>query len=192
MTGARYQNSGSLVNFQSRERNGAFGPAARVGDRAAERTDQKAEWSGGFRNSSREPQRGSQVLPVWRRSLSRGSQSRQVLGTGRGLCRRVVKRHGQSQDWEKEPQGFHVAIGSEVFSFAVGRRLKRRSAICAKKMGTMLMNRGVAFVSIDFCGWLGAGQPERNPPVSFAASRGCGSEPKGRNPDPCCRVAHRM
>jgi hypothetical protein len=63
MTGARYQHSGSLVNFQSRERNGAFGLAARAGERGAERTDQKAEWSDGFGNSAREPQRGSQVLP---------------------------------------------------------------------------------------------------------------------------------
>jgi hypothetical protein len=53
----------SLVNFRIRERNGAFGRAARVGERGAERTDQKEEWSGGFGNSSREPQRGSQVLP---------------------------------------------------------------------------------------------------------------------------------
>ena len=36
----------SLVNFQSRERNGAFGVAARVGERGAERTERKAEWSG--------------------------------------------------------------------------------------------------------------------------------------------------
>jgi hypothetical protein len=70
------------VNFRIRERNGAFGLAAPVGEKAGERTEQKAEWSGGFRNSAREPQRGSQVLPVWRRSLSRGSQSRQVLATG--------------------------------------------------------------------------------------------------------------
>ena len=84
MTDARNQDSpGSVVNFQSREQNGAFGLAARVGERVAERTDQKAEWSGGFGNSSREPQRGSQVCRVWRRSLSRGSQSRQVLATGR-------------------------------------------------------------------------------------------------------------
>jgi hypothetical protein len=59
----RVKTSRSLVNFQSRERNGAFGLAARVGERGAERTDQKAEWSGGFGNSSREPQWGSQVLP---------------------------------------------------------------------------------------------------------------------------------
>jgi hypothetical protein len=54
---------GSLVNFQNRERNGAFGLAARVGERGAELTEQKAEWSGGFGNSSRELKRGSQVLP---------------------------------------------------------------------------------------------------------------------------------
>jgi len=55
---------GSLVNFQIRERNGAFGPAARVGEWGAdERPDQEVEWSGGFGNSAREPQRGSQVLP---------------------------------------------------------------------------------------------------------------------------------
>jgi hypothetical protein len=53
---------GSLVNFQIREWNGAFGPAARVGEMAGERTEQKAEWSGGFRNSSREPHRATQVL----------------------------------------------------------------------------------------------------------------------------------
>jgi hypothetical protein len=46
---------------------------------------QKAEWSGGFGNSAREPRRGSEVLPVWRRSLSRGSQSRQVFATGRAM-----------------------------------------------------------------------------------------------------------
>ena len=63
----------------------AFGPSARVGDRAGERTEQKAEWSGGFGNSAREPQRGSEVLSVWRRSLSRGSQSRQVFATGRAM-----------------------------------------------------------------------------------------------------------
>jgi len=78
---------GSVVNFRIRERNGAFGLAARVGKRAGERTEQKAEWSGGFRNSAREPQRGSQVLPVWRRSLLRGSQSRQVLATRGGGVR---------------------------------------------------------------------------------------------------------
>jgi hypothetical protein len=65
MTGARYQHSGSLVNFQSRERNGAFGLAAPVGERGAERTEQKAEWSGGFGNSSREPQRGEPGLAVF-------------------------------------------------------------------------------------------------------------------------------
>jgi len=75
MTDARKRTPLSLVNFQSRERNGAFGLAARVGERVGERTDQKAEWSGGFGNSSRELQRGSQVLPVWRRSLSRESQT---------------------------------------------------------------------------------------------------------------------
>jgi hypothetical protein len=64
MTGARKRIPGSLVNFQSRERNGAFGLAARVGERVAERTEQKAEWSGGFGNSTRELQRGSQVLAV--------------------------------------------------------------------------------------------------------------------------------
>ncbi len=37
--------------------------AAHVGEMVAERTDQKAEWSGGFGNSAREHQRGSQVLP---------------------------------------------------------------------------------------------------------------------------------
>jgi hypothetical protein len=62
MTDARKRIPGSLVNFQGREWNGAFGLAARVGERGAERTEQKAEWSGGFGNSSREPQRGSQVL----------------------------------------------------------------------------------------------------------------------------------
>jgi hypothetical protein len=88
MTDTHKRIPGLLVNFQSRERNGAFGPAARVGDRAVERTEQKVEWSGGFRNSSREPQWGSQVLPVWRRSLSRGSQSRQVLATAPGIIAR--------------------------------------------------------------------------------------------------------
>ena len=61
----------SLVNFQSLEPNGAFGLAARAGERGAERTDQKAEWSGGFGNSAREPQRGSQVLRVWRQPVRR-------------------------------------------------------------------------------------------------------------------------
>ena len=63
---------------------GAARLAACVGERGAERTDQKAEWSGGFANSSREHNRGSQVCRVWRRSLSRGSQSRQVSATGLG------------------------------------------------------------------------------------------------------------
>jgi hypothetical protein len=40
----------------------AFGLAARVGERVGERTDQEAEWSGGFGNSTREHQWGSQVL----------------------------------------------------------------------------------------------------------------------------------
>ena len=41
----------------------AFGPAARVREMDEERTEQKAEWSGGFRNSARERRWGSQVLP---------------------------------------------------------------------------------------------------------------------------------
>jgi hypothetical protein len=53
------------VNFQSRERNGVFGLAARVGERGAERTEQKAEWSGGFGNPSREPQRAEPSLAVF-------------------------------------------------------------------------------------------------------------------------------
>ena len=62
MTDARKKVPGSLVDFQSRERNGAFGLAVRVGERGAERTEQKAERSGGFGNSSREPQRGEPSL----------------------------------------------------------------------------------------------------------------------------------
>jgi hypothetical protein len=82
MTDARMQDSGSLVNFQSRERNGAFGLAARVGERVAERTEQKAEWSGGFGNLSRERDRGSASLRVSRRSLARGIESSQSCAKG--------------------------------------------------------------------------------------------------------------
>jgi hypothetical protein len=47
----RVKLSGSLGDFRSRERNGAFGLAAPAGERVGERTEQKAEWSGGFGNS---------------------------------------------------------------------------------------------------------------------------------------------
>jgi hypothetical protein len=62
MIDARKRVPGSLVYFQSREWNGAFGLAARVGERVAERPEQKVEWSGGFGNSSRERQRGEPSL----------------------------------------------------------------------------------------------------------------------------------
>ena len=94
MTDACCQDSGSLVNFRIRERNGAFGPAARVGERVAERTNQKAEWSGGFRNSSREPQRASASLRVSRRSLSRGIESSQSCAKGWAMGTYRGKRGG--------------------------------------------------------------------------------------------------
>jgi hypothetical protein len=65
MTNARKMSLGSVMNFLGRERNGAFGLAARVGERIAERTEQKAKGSGGFGNSSRKPQWGSRVLRGW-------------------------------------------------------------------------------------------------------------------------------
>ena len=79
---------GSVVNFRSRERKGAFGRAAPVRERAGERTEQKAEWSGGFRNSSRERQRGSASLRVSRRSLSRGIGSSQSCAKGWAMGRK--------------------------------------------------------------------------------------------------------
>ena len=102
---------GSLVNFQSRERNGAFGLAARVGDRAGERTEQKAEWSGGFGNSSREPHRGSQVLPgLAAESACGGSQSRQVLAIGNRARRfsstRRMWKIKSKMDEKVQPESF--------------------------------------------------------------------------------------
>ena len=66
---------------------------ARAGERGAERTDQKAEWSGGFGNSARELQRGSASLvgfggslsavgPAKEDSLSRGIESSQSCAKG--------------------------------------------------------------------------------------------------------------
>ena len=54
----------SLVKGRSRERNGAMGLAARVGQRGADqRTATGAKWSGGFGPSARERWWGSASLP---------------------------------------------------------------------------------------------------------------------------------
>ena len=54
----------SLVKGRSRERNGAMGLAARVGQGGADqRTEPGAQWSGGFGPSARERWRGSASLP---------------------------------------------------------------------------------------------------------------------------------
>lgn len=50
--------SGSLVKLKSRERKAAFGLAVTVGERVGERTEQKAEWSGGGLISAREHPEG--------------------------------------------------------------------------------------------------------------------------------------
>jgi hypothetical protein len=74
---------GSLVKVKSRERNGAFGLAARAGDRGADqRAGQKAEWSGGFEVFARERHRGSEVSGICK-ALSEGKTANPaVLATG--------------------------------------------------------------------------------------------------------------
>ncbi len=66
-----------------------FGLAAPVRERAGERTEQKAEWSGGFGNSSREPQRASQVLATG----GQWAEQANTRGTG---CLLSQPRHGGS------------------------------------------------------------------------------------------------
>ena len=72
------------MNFRIRERNGAFGLAARVGKWGAERTEQKAEWSGGFGNSSRERQSGER----------KSCEFRGVVFQGESKARSLARRGG--------------------------------------------------------------------------------------------------
>jgi len=75
---------GSLVKLPSRERNGAFDPAARAGEKG--RGSAGGPKSGGERRIGTFNQGastgGAKSCRVWRRSLSRGSQTRQGLVRG--------------------------------------------------------------------------------------------------------------
>jgi hypothetical protein len=78
--------SSSLVDFKSRERNGAFGLAARVGEMGrGQRIGRKAQWSGGFGNSSREHHRGSASLAVFGGVVCKGKPKPDSLAR-RGKC----------------------------------------------------------------------------------------------------------
>ena len=127
---------GSLVKFRIRERNGAFGLAAPVGERAGERTEQKAEWSGGFRNSSREPPWGAQVCEfrgvVFQgeskaRSLARwGGRWRHTGGNAGAAipCRAAgAKRdHRSRSKWASKRNGRVIRLCDKVAWGAVGVR----------------------------------------------------------------------
>jgi hypothetical protein len=113
MTDARKRIPGSLVDFQVREWNGAFGLAARVGEmgrglaarpkNGVERRIQK------FIKGA--PNGGAKSCRVWRRSLSRGSQSRQVLATGRMGVYIVVEKDNGIKGLNQA--GRNAIIGSE-------------------------------------------------------------------------------
>jgi hypothetical protein len=106
MTGASHQDSGSLVNFQSRERNGSVWAGRPRGRDGARMSGQAKKRSGA---ADLEIQQGSvgggaKSCRVWRRSLSRGSQSRQVLVTGRG-----TGAINQGSDGETGPRSLALA-----------------------------------------------------------------------------------
>jgi hypothetical protein len=87
----------ALVNLKRSERNGAFGLDAREGNRGADqRTEQKAQWSGGVLNSAMAHRRGSQVCGFpegetgerpqsWRRgNFESGNSKGNPFGAGLG------------------------------------------------------------------------------------------------------------
>jgi hypothetical protein len=72
-----------LVHFPGRECNGAFGLAARAGERAADqRAGQKAEWSGGWENGPRERPLGEPSLAGWGGVVCKGKPHPASLGDG--------------------------------------------------------------------------------------------------------------